>query len=152
MAHDHDVLYFGFSTEPPTIRDATVHDRLERRFLDVPFQFEVLGSSHHVYSTSLGFHEVSSSEPVEGGDVYGLELAAGIDREFAFGTGPVQARAAVWTAAPSAVPDDRSCTIRHEFDGGRVTAIDVGDRYYETYHAYPDAELAVRSRTVFPGR
>jgi hypothetical protein len=152
MTHDSDVLYFGFSTEPPTLGDDAVRTRIQRQLLGVPFRFEVLDASLHVYSTALGFHQVTSRRPIEGDDVdvYQFDPAAGIDHEFAFSAGPVQIRTAVWTTAPAMSGADFDHDIHHDRDDGSVVAVGVGERSYETYHSVPDRDRTLRSRTVLP--
>jgi hypothetical protein len=146
-----ETLHFGFSADPPTIQDVEVYDRIEREFLDAPFVFEVIGASHHIYSTTKGFYEVSSCRTVEDGDTYDLQLGSGIDREFAFAVEGLECRTGVWTESLSAFPDDRTFDVSHDFGADAVTAIAVGDRHYDTYHTYPEHDQTLCTRSVFPG-
>lgn len=146
----HDTLHFGFSAEPPTIHDVEVYDRLEREFLGAPFVFEVIGASHHIYSAVRGFHEVSSCRTVEDGDTYDLQLGTGIDREFAFAVEGLECRTGVWTEPLSAFPAEERFDLRHDFGRDAVTAIEIGDHHYDTYHTYPEHDQTLCTRSVFP--
>jgi hypothetical protein len=148
--HCQDTLRFGFSADPPTIHDASVYDRLERRFLGVPFVFEVIGASHHVYSAVRGFYEVSSCRTVSDCETVPVDLGDPVDREFAFAVDGLECRTRVWTEPLASFDSSRSFDVHYTFEGDAVTAIDVSDRHYDTYHTYPEHDQTVRSRSVFP--
>ncbi|WP_206425093.1 DUF2617 family protein [Halosimplex salinum] len=155
---DKHTLHFVHSTGPPT-SDVRVFDSLTRDFLGAEFTFRVIGSSHYVSAPAYGFHELSSCEPVAGDDVTAVALDAGpTPSPAANGDAPLRIDyeterlrcATIVDRRPlSAFPDEEPFDLCYRFDEDAVTTVDVGARGYETYHTYPEFDLALYTRTTF---
>lgn len=142
-------LHFGFATRRPSIQGLQVFDTLETDLLDEPFSFNVIGSSHFVYSEPLGFYEVSSCKSIDDGDVHTLRLSTDMAGEFAFEAEGVACTVEVSADDLAAFPADRDYDLAYEFspEAHTAIAIDGADPGYETYHTYPEHDLTVYTRT-----
>jgi hypothetical protein len=171
-----DTLQFVHSTSPPAT-DVRVFDSLTRHFLGAEFTFRVVGSSHYISAPAYDFHELSSCEPVPGEDVATIRLDAvsasespaaddagqtGSEsltadeadtgestRRLTYETGALQCETLVERRPLAAFPSDASFDLAYWFDDDAVTTIDLGSDGYETYHTYPEVDLALYTRTVF---
>jgi hypothetical protein len=172
-----DTLQFVHSTHPPAT-DVRVFDSLTRRFLGAEFTFRVVGSSHYVSAPAYDFHELSSCEPVPGEDVATIRLdvaqvstespaadgsdttatrkSAGADGtpvaptcRLTHETDALRCETLVERRPLAAFPADGSFDLAYWFDDDAVTTIDLRPDGYETYHTYPEFDLALYTRTVF---
>lgn len=167
-----DTLYFVHSTRPPD-SDVRVFDSLTREFLGATFTFRVIGSSHYVSAPAYDFHELSSCDPVGGDEVTTLRLdgptvaAATADSSTAASTGTATDPAAdrrlcleyaaeglrCATLAErrplAAFPAEEEFALSYRFEEDAVTTVDIGADGYETYHTYPEFDLALYTRTTF---
>jgi len=170
-----DTLQFVHSTRPPTT-DVRVFDSLTRRFLGTEFTFRVVGSSHYVSAPAYDFYELSSCEPVASEDVTPIRLdtaqvstdssavderatargaseAAGAPaastRRLTHETDSLRCETIVERRPLAAFPEDASFDLVYWFDDEAVTTVDLRPDGYETYHTYPEFDLALYTRTVF---
>jgi len=158
-----DTLQFVHSTSPPAT-DVRVFDSLTRRFLGTEFTFRVVGSSHYVSAPAYDFHELSSCEPVPGEGVATIHLDAGQvsaessesdgtpaapTRHLTHETDALRCETFVERRPLAAFPADASFDLAYWFDDAAVTTIDLRPDGYETYHTYPEFDLALYTRTVF---
>jgi len=159
-----DTLQFVHSTRPPTT-DVRVFDSLTRRFLGTEFTFRVVGSSHYVSAPAYDFYELSSCEPVAADDVASVRLdaaqvstdssgaeedaATASTRRLTHETDALQCETLVERRPLATFPDDASFDLAYWFDDDAVTTIDLRPDGYETYHTYPEFDLALYTRTVF---
>lgn len=169
----YETLYVGFDTTAPRVDDLTVYDSLRTEFLGAPFAFDVIGSSHYVRSTRLSYHEVASCEPVEADAVTAVPVdAAGEHGTLTYETPALRVEMTVETHPLDDVPvpgDDRparattrdargvtdggrllgDADLRYAFDADAVTAIDLGDARYETWHTYAEYGTALYTESRF---
>lgn len=144
-----DTLQFAHSSRPPA-SDVRVFADLEREFLDTAFTFRVVGNSHFVGAPEYDFYELSSCEPVDATAVTTVPLdPAGPSRRFDFDNDVLSCQTVVEPRPLAAFPGDRSFDLRYDFDEDAATTIDVSEAAFETYHTYPEFDLAVYSRTAF---
>jgi len=157
-----NTLHFSHSTEPPT-SDVRVFDSLTRQFLGARFTFRVVGSSHYVSAPAYDFHELSSCDPVGGDDVTTLRLdgPTTADGETgAVGDRPervrldyaargLRCRTVVERRPLAAFLADDEFDLAYRFGDDAFTTVDVAADGYETYHTYPEFDLALYTRTVF---
>ena len=142
-------ITFAHASEPPT-SDVTVYASLTREFLGTQATFEVIGSSHRVAVPALEFYEMSSCAPVE--NATGTEIPLTTDgerREITHETDRLRCVTTVDRLPLAAFDEHESFDLAYRFGPDAVTTVDVGDRQFETYHTYPEHDLAVYSRTVF---
>ncbi|MFB6152429.1 MAG: hypothetical protein ABEJ40_11550 [Haloarculaceae archaeon] len=171
-----NTLQFVHSARPPAT-DVRVFDSLTRSFLGAEFTFRVVGSSHYVSAPAYDFHELSSCEPVRGDDVATIRLdgdrtspssppsspspsrsrspeeasdaSAPPARRLSYEADAVRCETVVERRPLAAFPDDASFDLSYRFGEDAVTTVDVGTDGYETYHTYPEFDLALYTRTVF---
>lgn len=145
----HDTtLRFVHSTAPPAT-DVRVFDAATQSVLGAPFTFRVVGSSHYVSAPAYDFHELSSCEPVSA-PATEIDLDSGQRRRvLTFENDAVAARTVVERRPLAAFPGDASFDLAYEFGPDAVTAIDVREDGYVTYHTYPEFDLALYTATRF---
>ncbi|MFC7140439.1 hypothetical protein ACFQMA_11440 [Halosimplex aquaticum] len=167
-----NTLHFVHSASPPA-SDVRVFDSLSRRLLGAEFTFRVIGSSHYVSAPAYEFHELSSCEPVDCDGVTALRLDgpttagtaadAGADesatpspeggtgsrRRIDYAADGLRCSTVVERRPLSAFPVEAAFDLSYWFGPDAVTTVDVRADGYETYHTYPEFDLALFTRTVF---
>jgi hypothetical protein len=150
----HDALQFAHGARPVT-SDVRVFDVLTRPLLGAEFTFRVIGSSHYVSAPAYDFYELASCEPVDAETVTTVPLAAvgaearDRDRTLTYERDDLSCSVHVESRPLDAFPAERSFDLAYWFEERAATTIDVGEDGYETYHTYPERDLALYTRTVF---
>lgn len=145
----HTTLNFGFSTTPPQVTDLTVYDSVTTEFLGARFEFNIIGSSHYIQCPDLAYHEVFSCKTVDNTDVESLDLTGSFTREFTFENDHLAAETVIQTNPLDAFDPRQEYTLCYKFAEDAYTTIDLTDTGYETYHTYPEYDLALYSQTRF---
>ncbi|WP_459191247.1 DUF2617 family protein [Halosimplex sp. J119] len=151
-----DTLQFVHSTAPPA-GDVRVFDSLTRDLLGATFTFRVIGSSHYVSAPAYDFHELASCEPVDAeATTLRLDGATTADppdaaarRRLDYAAGGLRCATVVERRPLAAFPADDSFDLAYRFDPDAYTTVDVTPDGYETYHTYPEFDLALYTRTAF---
>jgi hypothetical protein len=141
-------LQFVHSTVPPTA-DVDVYADLVTDLLGAPFQFCIVGSSHFVSSPALEFYELSSCEPVAAEGAVTLDLEASGSETLTHETDSLQCETFVDRRPLSAFPGPEPSDLAYRFDEDAVTTVALSDDGYETYHTYPEFDLALYTETRF---
>jgi hypothetical protein len=144
------VLRFGIGSSPPDSSDIRVFDTLDATFVEEPFTFDVIGSSHYIHSETCDFYELCSCNPMEDDEfhVCTLDLNEETRRELAFCTDSgLECRTSVDIRLLRETPGEKSVDLYYEFSEGAYTAIQIGDDWYDTYHTYPEHAVVVETRT-----
>ncbi|WP_226482364.1 DUF2617 family protein [Natrinema amylolyticum] len=155
-----ETLQFVHTDRPPATDGVRVFDSLTRPFLGTEFTFRIIGSSHYVSAPEYGFHELSTCDPapVASREGTAIPLETGRpSRRLAFETDALRCVTRIEHRPLSAFPRDRylsrpgSFDLAYAFDGDpdAVTTIEIDADGYETYHTYPEFDLALYTRTVF---
>ncbi|WP_247003642.1 DUF2617 family protein [Halosolutus gelatinilyticus] len=155
-----DTLRFVHADRPPAADEIRVFESLTRPFLGAAFTFRIIGSSHYVSAPAYGFYELAACDPANPGDRTGTELPLDPNRpprRLAFETDAFRCQTVVEHRPLSAFPHDRfrtdlgSFDLAHAFDGDpeAVTTIELDEDGYETYHTYPEYDLALYTRSAF---
>ncbi|ELY84621.1 DUF2617 family protein [Natrinema altunense] len=153
-------LQFVHTNRPPTTDDIRVFDSRTRALLGTEFTFRIIGSSHYVSAPEYEFYEVSTCDPDPVANHEGTAIPLETDRPpraLTFETDAFRCVTRVEHRPLSAFPRDRYLNRPDSFDlayafGGdpdAVTTIEIDDDGYETYHTYPEFDLALYTRTVF---
>ena len=141
-------LYFEYGRTRPaldTLEVKTVHpDELCGR----PAVFTIIGESHYVGLPRLGFHELCSCKPLSTDPTYETSLSTAVDREFHFGNERLDATTVVRGQPIDAFPDPNEATVAYRFGPRAWTSVTVDGGGYETYHTYPEYELALHTATT----
>jgi len=151
----HETLQFVHSDRPPA-HEVEVFDARTCDFLGATFTFRVVGSSHYVSAPAYDFYELSSCEPVptDRATAISLDSSDAVDpgagpTRLVFETDALACETAVEQRPLDAFPRDRSFDLSYRFDPEAYTTIDLGSRGYETYHTYPEFDLALYTHTRF---
>ena len=150
-------LQFVHSADPPST-DLRVFDSLRTRFLGTTFTFRVIGSSHYISAPAYDFHELSSCEPVaaEAVETIRLDSPQDSDREcnetptsLGYETEHLRCQTIIERRPLSAFPADASFDLAYWFEEDAATTVTIQSNSYETYHTYPEFDLALYTRTIF---
>jgi hypothetical protein len=167
-----ETLQFVHSAAPPA-EDVRVFDSLTREWLGAEFTFRVVGSSHYVSAPAFDFHELSTCDPVDADGATTLRLdgptvAGATDERPAGGDSPATDRvdtdavrrlhyatdgltcATLVERRPlAAFPAADEFDLSYRFGEGAYTTVEIGAGGFETYHTYPEFDLALFTRTTF---
>lgn len=104
-------------------------------------------------STSPDRQRAPATDPrtgttVAAGRVRQVPLEPGVERTVTTTTGAVRARTTLAGHPLDAFPTDREFDVHYRFGPDAVTTVDLEDDRFETFHTYPEFDLAVRSETV----
>jgi hypothetical protein len=173
-APDHTLLRLVHLSTAPDLDAMDVKRWAEARLLGARADVRVIGSSHCLSVPGAGFHELCSCRPLPELGVHPSEDAAapgdgapagaaggpgavsprriplspGVERTLTTTTGEVRAATTVEGLGLDAFPADRDFDVRYRFGPDAVTAITLDGDRFETYHTYPEFDLALRSETV----
>ncbi|WP_136688932.1 DUF2617 family protein [Halorhabdus amylolytica] len=150
-------LQFVHSTEPPSI-DLQVFDSLTTRVLGTSFTFRVIGSSHYISAPAYDFHELVSCEQLSGdaGERIALDgpqqdsdghSSTAISLEYE--TERVRCETKIERRPLATFPADATFDLAYWFEEDAATTVTIGATGYETYHTYPEFDLALYTRTSF---
>ena len=161
-----DSLYLAYTAEEPPLVEYDVKRRVERPFFGSEFTFAVIGDSHYIGAPELGFHELFSCKPIRQGRVTTVDLTEsdegrqstgssthGDSREIHTGRyrfGSVGVTTTISREPLAAFPGPEPFDIAYRFDPEAYTTIDCRSATsYETYHTYPEYDLALYSEHEF---
>jgi len=162
-------LYLAYTAEQPPLAEYDIKRWTRRRFFGSEFIFVVIGDSHYIGAPELGFHELFSCKPIRQGRVTTVKLAAesrppdnrqstdalihGDGQEIHSSRhrfGSVGVATTIRREPISAFPGPEPFDITYQFEPGAYTTIDCrSPTTYETYHTYPEYDLALYSEHEF---
>lgn len=148
-ADDRLKLYFEYTTTTPALDAFDVKAVHPDELLGRPAVFTVIGESHYVGLPALGFHELCSCRPLSAEPTHETPLSTDVDREFRFRfDGGRRGATTVVVGRPlDAFPGADGATVAYRFEPRAWTTIDVTETGYETYHTYPEHDLALHTET-----
>ncbi|QIB77954.1 hypothetical protein G3A49_07300 [Haloferax volcanii] len=141
-------LYFGYSADVPDLTTVDVKTVAPATLAGEPAVLTVIGESHYVGMPALDFHELCSCKPLPHERTHRTPLSAGAEREFSFESDRLDARTVVEGRPLEAFPDPDDATVAYRFDPEAWTTIRIADGGYETYHTYPEYDLALHTETT----
>ncbi|MFH5801481.1 hypothetical protein [Haladaptatus sp. CMAA 1911] len=145
-------LYFGYTNATPDIASLDVKTVHPDTLLGYPAAFTVIGESHYVGFPALGFHELCSCRSLPSETTYETPLSPAVEREFRFDGDHIGATTLVAGRPIDAFPGPEAATVAYRFGPEAWTTILVTDSGYETYHTYPEHELALYTETTLTRR
>ncbi|SEL80955.1 hypothetical protein [Haloferax larsenii] len=140
-------LHFGYTTEVPDLASVdvkTVHPEL---LLGEPAVFTVIGESHYVGLPTLDFHELCSCKPLSSETTHETPLSVGVAHDFDFESEHLRAQTVVEGRPLDRFPGADEATVAYRFGPDAWTTLHATDAGYETYHTYPEYELALYTET-----
>jgi len=114
----------------------------------VPFALTVIGSSHYVGAPDAGFHELCSCEPIPASDATTVPLEAGVESTVPVEAAAFEGETVVRGEPLAAFPGPDDATISHRFGERAYTTITAFEDGFETYHTYPEFDVALYSATT----
>ncbi|MFC7130164.1 hypothetical protein [Haloferax chudinovii] len=145
-------LYFGYSADAPDLTTVDVKAVAPATLAGEPAVLTVIGESHYVGLPALGFHELCSCKPLPHERTHRTPLSVGAEREFSFESDRLDARTVVEGRPLDAFPGPEEATVAYRFGPEAWTTIRVADGGYETYHTYPEYDLALYTETTMTPR
>ncbi|WP_202932690.1 hypothetical protein [Halorussus salinus] len=169
---DRPKLHFAYATSEPNLDAFDVKRVVPSDLCGEPAALTVIGESHYVGVPALEFHEVCSCKPVSGDSTAVTPLESGVEREFAFETDRlrVETEAEVRPIEEFPGPDGTDAAYRFGPDAWTTIKLNSSPESagtdesaptpapdssatYETYHTYPEHDLAVYTFTrLYPAR
>lgn len=140
-------LHFAYATTAPSLEPFDVKTIHPDDVAGRPGAFAVIGESHYVGVPALDFHEVCSCEPLSGERVRAVALEPGAERTFSFESERLDARTRAAVRPLDAFPGSEHADVAHRFGPDAWTTVRVRDDGYETYHTYPEYDLALYTDT-----
>lgn len=122
--------------------------------LDTTFQLRIIGSSHLITSSALGFAELISCEQLGESPVTEVPLRRGHRETISADVGSVTLDTTIRCLPLAAFSRDQQFTVCYRFDEDAYTAIAVSpdSGAYTTYHTYPEYNLAVYTESHLTAR
>ena len=146
--HDQPTaLYFGYTTVAPDLASVEVKTVHPESLLGEPAVFTVIGESHYVGIPTLDFHELCSCKPLSSETTHETPLSVGVDHAFDFESEQLHAQTVVEGRPLDHFPGAGDATVAYRFGPDAWTTIHATDAGYETYHTYPEYELALYTET-----
>ena len=145
----HQTLQFRHARKPPDLDRHDVLRRDEVTLLDEPATVAIIGSSHYVGVPSIEYYELCSCRPIEGSNVTEVPLETGVDRRMRLEGDDLAVETEIEGRPLRAFPGTDEASVAYRFAPDAYTTVDVDDGTIETYHTYPEFDLALFTRTVF---
>jgi hypothetical protein len=147
---DSTELHVAYPQTPPDFAAFDVKALTPETLLGEPCTVAVVGQSHVVTAPALGYHEVCSCVPqtVEASETVALDQGVTARVDTTDGERAVTATTDLSVHPLSSFPGPGDVTVAYRFGPGAWTTVRlVADRGYETYHTYPERDVAVRTET-----
>jgi len=141
-------LHFAYTTEPPDFDDFDVKTVTTTTLCDAPATVAVVGQSHVVTAPSIDYHEVCScvslAETAET-----IRLESGTAETVRVARERVVAETRLVVEPLSAFPGSEGTTTGYRFAPDAWTTVTIRNdgTGYETYHTYPERDVAVYTET-----
>jgi hypothetical protein len=145
----HSTLYLDHSRTPPEIDALDIKRRVEPTLFGEPAVVAVIGSSHYVGVPAIDYHELCSCRRLDRSRVETLALGRSLNRRVRFEHDRLAVETRVAGRPLSAFPGPEGTTVAHRFGPDAYTTVTVDERAIETYHTYPEFDLALYTETAF---
>lgn len=93
--------------------------------------------------------EADTSSVPDCRDRAGVQADSPPARRIEYETDAVRCETVIERQPLAVFPENTAFDLTYWFDDRAVTAIDIGTEQYETYHTYPEFDLALYTRTAF---
>jgi hypothetical protein len=140
-------LYFAYTPTAPDLDHFDVKRVVPAEIFGQPTALTVIGESHYVGIPQLGFHEICSCNPLPAETMHYTPLEQDLERAFSFENERLSATTIVETRPIDSLPDEERVDVAYRFGPDAWTTITVDQDTYETYHTYPEHEIALYTRT-----
>ncbi|WP_142860066.1 DUF2617 family protein [Salinigranum halophilum] len=147
-------LHVAYPTGPPDFASFDVKTLTPGTLLGEPCTVAVVGQSHVVTAPALDYHEVCSclSQPVETSETVALDAGVTAQVETADDrTTRATTDLSVRPLASFPGPDDATIAYRFGPDAWTTVSLAPDAPRYETYHTYPERDVAVHTVTRLAG-
>lgn len=145
----HTELLFKHARTPPDLGEFDVKHRAEGTVLGESATVAILGSSHYVGLPAIEYHELCSCQPIDSETTIPLPRRTAIDKTRSFEADELAVETTIEGRPLDAFPGPDTATVSYRFGSRAYTTVDLTDGGIETYHTYPEFDLALFSRTVF---
>lgn len=143
-------LYLAYPTSQPDLSKFNIKTQEKHKFLDTSFTFTVIGSSHCITADSIGFYEILSCEPIDVDVLRTIPLDTLTQEQTQYKINDTKLTVSIEGKPLSSFPDPTTQDISYQFAENAFTTINlINDHTYETYHTYPEYNLALYSKNTF---
>jgi hypothetical protein len=143
-------LHVAYPQTPPDFAAFDVKALTPETLLGEPCTVAVVGQSHVVTAPALGYHEVCSCVPrrAEASETVALDRGVTARVDTTDGERAVTATTDLSVHPLSSFPGTDGATVAYRFGPEAWTTVRLAaDGRYETYHTYPERDVAVRTET-----
>ena len=164
--HIPDTLNLAYTTEAPTLDEYDIKHQETREFFDRVFTLTVIGDSHYIGCADLAYHELLTCKPLDekepasdspeqqfwtpNGLMKTVPLVAGYSETLRHVVNRVGITTELAGQPLSEFGNPDEYDIAYKFGADAYTTIDLlDDTTYETYHTYPEYDVALRTVTSF---
>ena len=150
MTKPTQTLYLAYLNTRSDLDELDIKHQKKNQFFGAEFTFTVIGSSHYIKSEELGFHELLSCKPINEDLVKTLPLDMGIEQTVKHETEDFTVKTVVRGEPLDQFPDPETFDIAYRFGPDAYTTINcLSNNTYETYHTYPEHDLALYTKNRF---
>lgn len=145
---DTTELHFAYTTTPPAFDDFDVKALTPTTLCGAPATVAVVGQSHVVTAPALDYHEICSCASLAE-TAQTIALEPGTAETVRVAREGVVAETRLGVEPLSAFPGPEGTTISYRFAPEAWTTATVADdgTGYQTYHTYPERDVAVATET-----
>lgn len=142
-------LHVAYPTAPPDFAAFDVKALTPETLLGAPCTVAVVGQSHVVTAPEIGYHEICSCVSQSAAASETIALDPGVTAQIGANGDEraVRTTTDVSVRPLASFPGPDEATIAYRFGPEAWTTVTVGERGYETYHTYPERDVAVRTET-----
>jgi|AntDeeMinimDraft_4_1070355.scaffolds.fasta_scaffold03221_3 hypothetical protein len=146
-------LYLAYFPDTPSLDEFDVKQIEQREFLGSDGTFTVIGSSHYIAIPELEYHEILSCKPLTREEVKTISLEHGYNDTFTHEACTVTVETFIEAQKLSEFPGPDVFDISYRFAPDAYTTIGfIDENTYETYHTYPEHDLAIYTKTKLTKR
>jgi hypothetical protein len=143
-------LYLAYPTSKPNIATFDIKAQERKQFLNTSFRFNVIGNSHCITAESIGFCEILSCEPIDVDVLRTIPLNKTTEEQNKYKINGRNVSVTIKGKPLSTFPNPETQDISYKFAEDAYTTITtLSESVYETYHTYPEYDLALYTKNVF---
>ncbi|MFC7072641.1 hypothetical protein ACFQJ7_17070 [Halovenus rubra] len=142
-------LHLVQTSDEQSLGDYDVKTTMTKTLLGETATFAVIGSSHYIACPTLGFYELLSCRDLTSVDTLTIPLTVGETAQITATHDTITTETVINAQPLREFPGLEAADIAYQFSEQAYTTITVrGQTEYETYHTYPEYDLALYSRTI----
>jgi len=143
-------LYLAYLPNRPPLDNFDVKRQEDGKLLNSEFTFTVIGNSHYIECPELDFYELLSCKPINENSARRLSLRSEFTFRVMSQTDEIVIENEIQTKPLAEFPSPETFDIAYRFAEDAYTTIHCPySDSYETYHTYPEHDLALYTKDTF---